>query len=277
MEINGRTQVLVHIAYPSAHLRTPQLFNARCSERGLDAVLVPWQVHPDNLESVMNALRVSESVPGAIITIPHKETVAALCDRLEGPAALLGVANVVRKDDDGTLVGRILDGEGFTGGLARTGRNPAGKRALLIGAGGVSVAIADALLASGVRELVISNRTEARANALVDRLRPLYPAIPISVGKADGTGFDLVVNGTALGMHDNDPLPIDPATLERGVTVAEVIMSPPVTRLLQEARLRGATVHEGVHMLTGQIDPFIDFVVRDAPGENVSNIRREKA
>ncbi|NWJ25268.1 shikimate dehydrogenase [Rhizobium sp. RM] len=277
MEINGRTQVLVHIAYPSAHLRTPQLFNARCAERRLDAVLVPWQVHPDNLAGVMNALRVSESVPGAIITIPHKETVAALCDRLEGPAALLGVANVVRKEDDGALVGRILDGEGFTGGLSRTGRNPAGKRALLIGAGGVSVAIADALLASGIRELVISNRTESRANALVERLTPLYPAIPISVGKADGTGFDLVVNGTALGMHDNDPLPIDPATLERGTIVAEVIMSPPVTRLLQEARLRGATVHEGVHMLTGQIDPFIDFVVRNASGEHFSNIRREKA
>jgi shikimate dehydrogenase len=277
MEINGRTQVLIHIAYPSAHLRTPQLFNARCTERGLDAVLVPWQVHPDNLVAVMNALRISESVPGAIITIPHKETVAALCDRLEGPAALLGVANVVRKDADGALVGRILDGEGFTGGLSRLGRNPAGKKALLVGAGGVSVAIADALLAAGVRELVISNRTEARAQALVDRLRALYPATPVSVGKADGTGFDLVVNGTALGMHDNDPLPLDPDTLERDSIVAEVIMSPPVTRLLEEARLRGATVHEGVHMLTGQIDPFIDFVVRQVPDEHISNIRRENA
>ena len=162
MEINGKTQVLVHLAYPSAHLRTPQLFNARCRERGVDAVLVPWQVHPDNLRTVMDALRVSESVPGAIITIPHKETVAALCDRLEGAAAVLNVANVVRKDDDGALVGRILDGEGFVGGLTRQGRSPAGKRALLIGAGGVSVAIADALLTAGVAALTIANRTQER-------------------------------------------------------------------------------------------------------------------
>jgi len=261
MEINGRTHVFVHLAYPSAHLRTPQLFNARCRELSLDAVLVPWQVHPDNLGQVLDALRLSESVPGIIVTIPHKQSVAALCDRLEGPADLLKVANVVRKAEDGALVGRILDGEGFVGGLTREGRDPQGKAALLIGAGGVAVAIADALLAAGVSRLVIANRTIERAQFLAERLRALYPGHEIGVGAADATGFDLVVNATALGMHEDDPLPLDPATIMPGAVVAEVVMAPPVTPLLHAARARGAIIHEGVHMLTGQIDPFIDFIL----------------
>jgi len=151
MEINGSTRLVVHLAYPSAHLQTPQLFNVRCRELGLNAVQVPWQVHADHLQQVLAALRVSESVSGMIVTIPHKQSIAALCDRLEGPAALLKVANVVRKTPDGALVGRILDGEGFIGGLRRQGRDPRGKKALLVGAGGVAVAIAYALLDAGVQ------------------------------------------------------------------------------------------------------------------------------
>lgn len=270
MEINGRTHVFVHLAYPSAHLRTPQLFNARCAERGIDAVLVPWQVQPDNLARVLDAMRVSESVPGVIVTIPHKEAVAALCDRLEGPAAQLGVANVVRKDPDGALVGRILDGEGFVAGLLAAGHQISGRNALLIGAGGVSVAIADALLGAGVSRLVIANRTPERAQRLVERLIELYPGRAIVTGQPDANGFDLVVNGTALGMKPTDALPLDPVTIAAGTIVAEVIMAPPVTRLLEEARARGAVVHEGRHMLTGQIDPFIDFVLGERAAQRQS-------
>lgn len=274
MEINGRTHVFVHLAYPSAHLRTPQLFNARCRELSLDAVLVPWQVHPDHLGPVLDGLRRSESVPGIIVTIPHKEAVAALCDRLEGPAELLGVANVVRKEEDGALVGRILDGEGFVGGLVREGRDPRGKAALLVGAGGVAVAIADALLGAGVSRLIIANRTIERAQRLVERLRGLHPGRDVAIGPADATGFGLVVNATALGMHEGDPLPLDLATIAPGTVVAEVVMAPPVTPLLRAAGARGAVIHEGVHMLTGQIDPFIDFIL--GAGTTASRIRSIK-
>ncbi|MDB5612736.1 MAG: Shikimate/quinate 5-dehydrogenase [Devosia sp.] len=263
MDINGRTHVFVHLAYPSAHLRTPQLFNARCIERGVDAVLVPWQVQPENLAQVLDALRLSESVPGMIVTIPHKEAVAALCDRLEGPASELGVANVVRKDPDGALVGRILDGEGFVGGLMHAGHDPRGRKALLIGAGGVSIAIADALLGAGVGELSIANRTPERAQRLVDRLLERYPGHAVRVGPADASGFDLIINGTALGMNPSDALPVAPRTIAAGSVVAEVVMAPAMTPLLDAASERGAFIHEGVHMLTGQIDPFIDFVLGD--------------
>jgi len=273
MEIHGATRVLVHLAYPSAHLQTPPLFNARCRERGLDAVLVPWQVHPDHLRQVLDALRVSDSVSGMIVTIPHKETVAALCDRLEGSAALLNVANVVRKAQDGTLIGRMLDGEGFVQGLCGRQRDPRGKSVLLVGAGGVAVAIAYALLQAGVARLTIANRTVARAQRLVERLQALHPGRDVAVGPANATGCDLVVNATALGMQADNPLPLDVTTLAPGTVVAEVVMVPTMTPLLQAAQQRGIETHAGVHMLTGQIDPFIDFVLGSggaAPGHSHS-------
>jgi len=264
MEINGNTRVVVHLAYPSAHLQTPQLFNARCRELGLNAVQVPWQVHAGHLQQVLAALRVSESVSGMIVTIPHKESIAALCDRLEGTAALLKVANVVRKTQDGELVGRIFDGEGFIGGLRRQGRDPRGKKVLLVGAGGVAVAIAYALLDAGVQRLCIANRTLARAQRLVERLQTFYPDGDIAVGPADASGYDLVVNATALGLHASDPLPLDVETIAPGTVVAEVVMLPAITPLLQAASERGADIHAGRHMLLGQIDPFIDFVLGSA-------------
>lgn len=137
----------------------------------------------------------------------------------------------------------------------------AANRRFWLGQGGVAVAIAYALLDAGIERLVIANRTVERAQRLVERLRTLYPARPIDVGPPDAAGFGLVVNGTALGMHADDPLPLDAETIAPGTIVAEVVMAPPVTPLLEAARQRGADIHEGAHMLIGQIDPFIDFVL----------------
>lgn len=271
MGIDGMTRVLVHLAYPSDHLRTPQMFNPRCAERGLNAVLVPWQVHPDHLSTCMDGLRRAESVAGAIVTIPHKETAARFCDRLEGVAGILQVANVIRREADGSLTGRILDGEGFVGGLRRAGFQPAGRSALIVGAGGVALAIAAALVEAGIARLHLSNRTAARAEAMRERLAALARGrgltVELRVTGADPSGLDLAVNATALGMHPGDALPFPAGAITPAMTVAEVVMVPETTPLLAEAAGRGARCVPGYAMLTGQIDPFIDFVLAPAsPG-----------
>ncbi|WP_421566690.1 shikimate dehydrogenase family protein [Ochrobactrum sp. EDr1-4] len=263
MPIDGRTKVLVHLSYPSKHLKTPALFNARCAERGINAVLVPWQVSSDDLGAHIAMLRSAQSVAGMIVTIPHKETAARHCDVLEGVAADLLVTNVIRRGEDMSLTGRMLDGIGFVMGLNDKGLNPRGKKTLLVGAGGVAIAIAEALLRADISELVIANRTSAKAEVLVARLTALYPGTPIKVGPANAESFDLVVNGTALGMKPGDLLPVDIETIGKGTVVAEVIMEPARTSLLNEAKKRGAIIHEGSHMLRGQIDAFIDFVLMD--------------
>lgn len=264
MDIDGRTRVIVHLAYPSAHLRTPTLFNARCAERGINAVLVPWEVAPDDLAATWNALRKARSVPGAIVTIPHKETAATHCDLLEGVAKDLCVANVVRRDEQGRLIGRLYDGLGFVAGMRTQGLDPAGKRTLLLGAGGAATALAQALLEAGTAEIVIANRNAERAEALAARLRSLYPRSLIGTGAADAKGFDLVVNATSVGLDGDPASPLDIATIEPGSVVADIVMKPAMTPLLLGAQARGARIHLGEHMLAAQIDLFIDFLLGEA-------------
>lgn len=266
MNINGTTSVLIHLAYPAGHLQTPQLFNPRCANRGINAVLVPWQVAPEHLAQTMNMLRHAESLAGAIVTIPHKETCAKLCDRLEGVAEILEVANVIRRDPDGTLVGRILDGDGFVGGLRRTDVSIEGSSVLIAGAGGVALAISAALIEAGVVHISVLNRTRARAETMIERLARLVQSTGRSVkfsiaDTASATGFDLVINATSLGMRKRDTLPFDIKTITPEMTVAEVVMSPEVTPLLEAAAQQGAQVIAGKSMILGQIDPFIDFVL----------------
>ena len=265
MNINGKTSVLIHLAYPAGHLQTPQLFNPQCDKRGINAVLVPWQVSPEHLAETMNTLRHAESIAGVIVTIPHKETCAKLCDRLEGVAEILEVANVIRRDPDGTLVGRILDGEGFVGGLKRAEVSIEGNSVLIAGAGGVALAISAALIEAGASHISVLNRTRARAEAMIERLEKLTQStgqsVNFSIADTDSAkGFDLIINATSLGMKENDALPFDINTITPQMIVAEVVMSPEVTPLLEAATKRGAKIIEGKAMVLGQIDPFIDFV-----------------
>jgi shikimate dehydrogenase len=265
MQITGKTRVIVHLAYPARHLRTPEFFNPLMEKLSLDAVLVPWEVAPGGLSSAWEGLRVIGNLAGVIVTVPHKQSVAALCDELTGTARLLDVCNVARRLPDGRFTGRMFDGDGFVRGLKNEGHDPAGKAALLLGAGGAATGIAHGLLATGVRELVINNRTLAKADELAASLSRLYPAQVVRAGPGDGRGFDLVVNGTALGLKSDDPLPLPVETLERSTLVADVVMNPDVTPLLAAAAARGCPIHKGVHMITGQVELLADFLLAERP------------
>lgn len=265
MQISGKTKVVVHLAYPAYHLRTPAFFNPVVEDLGYDAVLVPWQVPPDNLAKAWAGLRGIENLAGVIVTVPHKLAVAALCDELAGTARLLNVANVARRLADGRFSGRMFDGDGFVQGLRKEGHDVAGKSVLLMGAGGAATGIAHGLLAAGVAKLVISNRTPAKAEELAESLRQIYPDQVIEAGPADGRGFDVVVNGTALGLKADDPLPLPAETLVAGTLVAEVVMNPDVTTLLHIATARGCIIHKGVHMITGQTRLLAEFLLSDEP------------
>ncbi|MQW71673.1 shikimate dehydrogenase [Sinorhizobium medicae] len=263
--ISGRTRVVVHLAYPSHHLRTPRYFNAFCMEQNLNAVLVPWQVPPENLKQAFHGLRQVESLAGVIVTIPHKRSVAALCDSLSDTAGFLGVANVARRMPNGAFHGDMFDGAGFVRGLLREGHEIRGRRALLLGAGGAATGIAEAMARGGVASLAIANRSIIKAEELAERLRGAFPGRDFAAVPPDARGFDLIVNGTSLGMRPGDLLPVDPDTLEPGTLVADVVMEPDVTPLLQLATERGCIVHKGVHMITSQVELLAGFLLGE-PG-----------
>lgn len=204
-----------------------------------------------------------KNLGGFIVTVPHKTAVAKLCDELGTAGQAIGSVNTVRRTKDGRLIGEMFDGTGFVKGLKLRGHDPAGRRVLLVGAGGAASAIAFALAQAGVRSLTIANRTGAKAREIAARVAKFFPALPIQVGAADPTGHDYVVNATSLGMKETDPLPVDAGLLRPSMIVAEIIMKPALTPLLVKAKEQGCTVHYGRHMLDEQVRLMAEFILTE--------------
>lgn len=259
-QITGHTRLFGIVADPIAQVKTPQGLNPLMRERGVDGVLVPFHVAPPELAAFVRMLRGLRNFGGAIVTVPHKTSIVALCDEVEPLAVAVGAVNCIRREADGRIVGTILDGRGFVEGLRSQGIGPENRRVFLAGAGGAASAIAFALAEAGIARLGIANRTRQRSEDLAARLADAYPQLGVDAAPPSVSGFDLVVNATALGMAAGDPLPIDIAALTTDQIVAEIIMTPRTTPLLAAAADRGCRIHYGQPMLDCQLALMADFM-----------------
>ena len=260
MEIDGKTQLYAIVADPIEQVQTPQLLNELMRERQCNGVLVPMHVSADGLAHWFESLRHIQNFAGFIATVPHKQTIAKLCDEVSDAARLIGAVNVVRREANGRMVGEILDGKGFVAGLHAHGISPAGLRVLLVGAGGAANAIAFALAEEKVAFLGIHNRSTEKALDLIDRLHQGHPDIKAEPVSNNPGGFDLVINATSLGMRESDPLPIDTSALTEGQVVAEIIMKPAMTALLTQAQSKGCKIQFGLPMLRSQVALMANFM-----------------
>jgi len=273
--ISGATRVLGLIADPVTQARAPGMANALLAARGRSSkhVLVPLQVGPEGLAATIAALRSWRNFDGAVVSMPHKIAVCALLDELTPQARQVGAVNVIRRAQDARedgqgrvrLVGTVLDGEGFVGGLARAGHEVAGKHCVLAGAGGAASAIAFALAAHGCASLTLLNRTRDKAQALAARVAAAYPELIVGAPdmNADtqaGERYDIAVNATSLGMRPGDALPFSAALIDASTLVAECVIAPEITPLLEAARSRGKLIHTGPPMLAAQMEMMLEFM-----------------
>lgn len=266
MTTTGRTLTYGLIGDPIEHVKTPELYNEKLAERGIDVAVVPMHVRSDALGELVRLARGWQNLVGIGVTIPHKEAMTRHLDELTESARLCGATNVIRRNADGRLVGTQMDGPGFVWSLTGTGFDPAGHRALLVGAGGTARALAFELASADGCRLTITNRTREKAEKLATSVRDAYPACAVEVADNPTGEYDLIVNATSVGMKDADPLPVDPAVLNPGTIVADVVMSPPETALLREARRRGCTTHPGRLMLAAQFEATVRFLGLDGRG-----------
>ena len=109
MNISGTTRVYAHIGHPIGHVRAPGLFNQLVNDRDIDAVMIPVEVTPAELPSLVPGFRAWRNLAGVGVTIPHKETMTQLVDELTPMARLCGATNVIRRQEDGTLLGGQVD------------------------------------------------------------------------------------------------------------------------------------------------------------------------
>ncbi len=153
----------------------------------------------------------------------------------------------------------MFDGEGFVRGVLRKGVTLKGASALVVGSGGVGSAIAASLAAAGVARLGLFDVNAASANGLADRLRAHYLALQVNTSSNDPAGFDVVVNGTPLGMNAGDPMPLEVSRIAASSFVGEVVMKSEMTGFLAAAKARGCAVQVGTDMLFEQIPAYLEF------------------
>src|SRR5438045_1470088 len=257
--LNGATRIHVTIGDPIAQVKSPAGVTQGFQARGHDAIMIPLQVRPADIDDFFKLAKKLPNLDGIIITVPHKPVAFRYCDTASERSRVLEVANVMRRGADGRWSGDMTDGGGFIGALKRNGFEPRAKRALQVGAGGAGSAIALSLAMEGVSVTLVDLDT-AKRDALIARLgRHGYKVA--AADKADPSGFDLVVNATPAGMKPGDPLPVNVARLDARVFVADIITMPLTTPLLAAAQTKGCRTQNGQQMFDAQVDFICDFLL----------------
>jgi shikimate dehydrogenase len=257
--ISGRTRLFGIVGHPIAQVRSPEMVTAEMQRRGAEAIVVPIHVLPEDFEATLPRLLRLANLGGLIFTIPYKARALALADALEPQGRLVGAINALTRRSEGGWVGEMLDGMGCVEAFRRRGHSFAGKRVMLIGAGGAGAAIGVAIALHHAAALRLFDVDQARAAALAAKLREIDPKIVIEIASPRWDDVDVLLNASPVGMLDDLRLPITAASLPPGLIVFDAVVKPERTPLLALAEASGCTTITGREMMRGQIAKMVDF------------------
>ncbi len=253
------------IGWPVEQVKAPAIYNAYFSKHNINAVCVPMRVAPEHYASFVASMMSAPNVGGICVSIPHKAASIHVGDIATDAALAAGAANAIFRDKSGRIVADLIDGEGFVRALDVTcgpvGFEYANSSALIVGCGGVGCAIAASLAGRGIARLGLVDTDPSVVIALVARLRKHYPATVASVAAIDevgGSGYDLLVNGTPLGMNPGDPMPFSLDSAKPTAVIADCGMKTENTELLRLAAARGYRVQKGKEMLFEQAPLYME-------------------
>lgn len=238
---------LVLLGHPVSHSLSPVFQNAALRQAGIDLEYELVDVPPDSLAGILQKAKAGRWAGN--VTVPHKEAVWAACTSVTDVAARAEAVNAFRASPSG-IVGHNTDVEGVSGAVTSLlAGPPAGLTFGVIGAGGAAAAVLTAIERWPGCTAIVANRGAGRLERLVERFS--------SVARAGDVGeivkrARFVINATALGLREDDELPIDPAHLRTDVPLLDLVYARNETRLVREARSRGVRASDGVAMLVGQ-------------------------
>ena len=241
------------IGHPVGHSLSPVFQSAAFRESGLDVSYEAWDTPPEALAGRVVSL-VDPKYLGANVTIPHKERVIPMLDELGGQSARVGAVNTI-VNRGGRLYGFNTDGPGFVSSLRNEAAfAPAGKRILLLGAGGAARGIAFALAEGRAQEVAIHNRTHARAAKLAGDVEAAGGTVSAPSELSALERYDCVVNCTSVGMAGTAAggLPCDVRQLRSDALVVDIVYTPAETPFLRAARAAGLRTLPGLPMLIHQ-------------------------
>jgi shikimate dehydrogenase len=240
------------IGNPIAHSRSPEIHTAFALETGQDIAYERQLAPLDGFADTVRAL-VAQGWRGANVTVPFKLEAAALATRLEPRARLAGAVNTLRFED-GEIVGDNTDGPGLVADIVRNaGVALAGKRVLLLGAGGAARGVVLPFLQQGPAAIVIANRTRATADALVARFAGhAAPGQVAACGFEDiDAPFDVVVNATSASLAAAMP-PVPAAAFSPRTLALDMMYGKLPSPFMAFAAGHGATTRDGLGMLVEQ-------------------------
>jgi shikimate dehydrogenase len=261
------------IGQPVQHSISPIFQQAAFDALTIDARYEAWETSAAALPERIATLR-RDGFLGANVTVPHKETAAALIDQADELVRRTGALNTIYRRGS-TLFATNTDVAGFRNALQAAGFAVAGKRAVVLGAGGAARAIVLALELDGARSVVVANRTAARAQTLVEALRsdtgPELTTEPWAeaISARRLANADLLIHCTTVGLAGSSAehaSPVGAGALHAGLFVADIVANPLTTPLLRAARSAGASTLGGLPMLVYQgAAAFALWTERSAP------------
>jgi shikimate dehydrogenase len=240
------TTLAAVIGSPVAHSLSPAIHNAAFAATGLDWSYRAEEVPAGEAGRVLERMRAG-AYGGLSVTMPHKDDVARLVDEPSADVIALGAANCVVVGADGRLRGETTDGPGFVRSLHDAGVDPTGARCCVLGAGGAARAVVLALARAGAAEVVVVNRTRAKAGRAAELAGGAG-----AVAAGPPPTVEILVNATSIGMGADGASPVDASVLRPGLVVADLVYHPRRTALLAAAEAAGATAVDGTGMLVHQ-------------------------
>lgn len=276
-QITGHTGLICLLGSPCAHSISPMMHNASFEALGLDYRYLAFDVTEETLPTAVEGLKVMNA-RGFNLTMPDKNRMVSLCDRLSPAAKIIGAVNTV-VNDNGILTGHNTDGVGYMQSVKDAGYEIIGKKMTLLGAGGAATAILVQAALDGVREISVFLRKTSRFyDRAVETAEALSECTSCKITLCDFSDPELLkseiaqsqilTNGTSLGMSPNEdgcPIP-DASFLPDGLIVSDIIYNPWETKLLKLAKEKGLPCFNGAYMLLYQgAEAFRLWTGRDMP------------
>lgn len=249
--LNARTRVIALIGDPISHSVSPRAQSFALAQSDINALCLAFPVKSDALAQAIRGAQ-SLNMRGVMVTIPHKEAVLSLCDELHPSARLVGAVNFLEFRSDGTICGHSSDGWAALRSLEDKGVRIGGTRVAILGGGGSARSLALTFADAGAAHITLYNRTIERAQIIADEVQT-RTGVPALVSPLPASGLsdsDIIINTTSVGMTpDINSSPLDADAIEAKHTVFDIVYNPLETRLLREAKERGAKVVNGLDMV----------------------------
>ncbi|WP_170382325.1 shikimate dehydrogenase [Ruegeria atlantica] len=244
------------IGHPIAHSKSPKLHGHWLKSYGLSGHYIPMDVAPADLETVLRTLPKAGFV-GVNVTVPHKEAALRIADHVSERAKLIGAANTLVFQNDGSIHADNTDGYGFMQNLHSGAPDwvPSDGPAVVFGAGGAARAVLQGLLEAGVPKVMLTNRTRERAEQLKEEFGERITVVDWVQAGNSVEEAELVVNTTSLGMQGQPELRVPLDGLQSGAVVTDLVYAPLQTHLLKTADEAGCTTVDGLGMLLHQAAP----------------------